>query len=57
MTLGKNSTTFTKAVAINSGGTGATTAASALTNLGIVISATQPTTGLREGLIWIKTAS
>lgn len=57
MTLGKNSTTFTKAVAINSGGTGATTAASALTNLGIVISATQPTTGLREGLIWLKTSS
>ena len=42
---------------IAQGGTGATSAANALTNLGIVISATQPTTGLREGLIWIKTAS
>ena len=55
--LGSEATTLGQPLAIGSGGTGATSAASALTNLGIVISATQPTTGLREGLIWLKTAS
>lgn len=35
MFLGSSNTTFTKPVTINSGGTGATTAASAITNLGL----------------------
>lgn len=52
MRLNTNYTSFSKPVTIGAGGTGASTAKQALTNLGIIYSTSQP--AYAEGKIWLK---
>lgn len=50
--LSESKTMFSKPLTVGSGGTGATTAAAALANLGVIYSDTEPT--YQAGAIWLK---